>query len=351
MNATFGNATELIVAITALSKGLLKLVQLSLVGSILSNLLLVLGTAFFCGGLYNKTQTFSVISSQINGTLLMLAVMALIFPTILVSSGMTSSTSVLGMSRFVSLVLFAVYFAFLYFQLFTHRHLYEEEDMAEISSTKPLVKVSGTSPTTSTTSDTDSDVELNRTNSQMDDKLVKTVGGSSSSSSSSAEAVEGDEDVLGFYYSIGWLTAITLLIAVLSDALSSTIESAAEQVQIPTMFVAGIILPIVGNAAEHAGAVMFAVRGKLDLTLGVAVGSSTQIALMVMPLLVVIGWMIDQRLDLNVGQFEAFTLFLTVLMVTITIKDGTSNWLTGLCLVSAYFVVAAGFWVSLDVGL
>jgi Ca2+:H+ antiporter len=117
LNATFGNATELIVAISALSRGLYRLVQLSLLGSILSNMLLVLGCAFFFGGIYHKTQTYGTISSQINSTLLLLSTMAVLFPTILTNSGQESNLGELGLSRAVSFVLLAMYAAFIYFQV------------------------------------------------------------------------------------------------------------------------------------------------------------------------------------------------------------------------------------------
>lgn len=354
LNATFGNATELIVAITALSKGLFKLVQLSLVGSILSNMLLVLGSSFFFGGLYNKTQTFSIISSQINGTLLTLAVMAVLFPSLLITSGLTSERNLLGLSRFISLVLFGVYFAFLTFQLFTHRDLYEDGDEEEEEKVGLTLEESGNSD------HSDGDIELSMSivsslGLQNDNQILVAAEGGTIQKTNSSDMNFGkdeeEEDQLGFHYSIFWLFVITLLIAVLSDALSSTIENAATKVKIPTTFIAAVILPIVGNAAEHVGAVMFAAKGKLELTLGVAIGSSTQIALMVLPLLVLLGWMMDERLDLDIGLYESFTLFVTVLMVTITIKDGTSNWLTGFCLIMAYFVIGAGFYVKKDEGL
>lgn len=118
LNATFGNATELIVAISALSRGMYKLVQLSLLGSILSNLLLVLGCSFLFGGYYNKTQHFGTISSQINSTLLMLATMGILFPTILSHTNEESELGEIGYSRATSLILFLTYFAFLYFQVY-----------------------------------------------------------------------------------------------------------------------------------------------------------------------------------------------------------------------------------------
>lgn len=117
LNATFGNATELIVAVTALSKGLYRLVQLSLLGSILSNMLLVLGTAFMLGGSRYKTQNYGRISAQVNATLLMLAVMGVLFPTILSNSNYESNLGLLGLSRATALILFGIYFAFLYFQV------------------------------------------------------------------------------------------------------------------------------------------------------------------------------------------------------------------------------------------
>ncbi len=120
LNATFGNATELIVAITALSKGLFKLVQLSLLGSILSNMLLVLGMSFFFGGMRFKSQTFGKISSQVNSTLLMLSTMGILLPTVLYQSGEASDMSDNGFSRATSLVLFVIYFIFLYFQVNLH---------------------------------------------------------------------------------------------------------------------------------------------------------------------------------------------------------------------------------------
>lgn len=157
-------------------------------------------------------------------------------------------------------------------------------------------------------------------------------------------AEEEEEDLLGFNYGLVWLGVITIFISVLSDAISGSIQNAAESAKISGIFIAGIILPIVGNAAEHAGAVMFAMKGKLDLSLGVAIGSSTQIALCVLPLIVLIGWALGKDMDLNFGAYEASTMFLSVVAVTFAIKDGHSNWLLGVTLIAAYFVVSVGFY-------
>ena len=153
-----------------------------------------------------------------------------------------------------------------------------------------------------------------------------------------------EEDVLGMRNAIIWLGIITVLVALVSDAISATIENAAEGLGMSKVFIAAILLPIVGNAAEHAGAVMFAMKGKLDLSLGVAIGSSTQIALCVLPFMVLLGWMGGYDLSLDFGGFEAATLALSVISVTFAIKDGRSDWLLGLTLCVAYFIIALGFW-------
>lgn len=324
LNATFGNATELIVAITALSRGLYRLVQLSLLGSILSNLLLVLGTALLFGGLRNEIQYFGTISAQINSTLLMLSTMTIIFPTILKQSGNTTKLSELGLSRAVSLILFLLYFAFLYFQLKSHKHLYDE-------------------PTTAPPTPHTSTKEV-----QGQGNPLHSAEGVAEGGDSKEEEEEEDEDELGFWNAIIWLGVITVFISVLSDALSASIQDAADSLNISGVFISAIVLPIVGNAAEHAGAVMFAWKGKVDLALGVAIGSSTQVALCVLPFLVILGWVIDKDLDLDFGSFESSTLFVSVVAVTFAIKDGKSNWLLGLTLMVAYLIIAVAFWAHTD---
>lgn len=436
LNATFGNLTELIVAITALNRGLYRLVQLSLLGSVLSNMLLVLGTAFFCGGLYHKTQSFGTISSQMNATLLMLSTMGVLFPTVLTMSGEESSLGQLGFSRATSLILFLIYFAFIYFQLVSHKFLYEErpspdvdpddavDDAVESGKSKQSKKrdveeggrtsavESSLAATTAAAMAASSTVISPRSHpmgtpneeevdaathphgapfagkrpsltKQVSDRSYSSRGSSFSSSdgdisppigilgggvpsrpttpktileaekeTSDEDGDDGDddddddeeEDLLGFWNAMFWLGVMTVLIAVLSDAISGTIQDAADSAGISGIFIAAIVLPIVGNAAEHAGAVMFAMKGKLDLSLGVAIGSSTQIALCVLPLIVLIGWALDKDMDLNFGAYEGASLLLSVVSVTFAIKDGHSNWLLGATLIAAYFVISVGFW-------
>jgi Ca2+:H+ antiporter len=130
--------------------------------------------------------------------------------------------------------------------------------------------------------------------------------------------------------------------------LSSTIENACQSIGLSSIFVAAILLPIVGNAAEHASAVMFAVKGKLDLTLGVAIGSSTQIALLVIPFTVILGWIWNKDMSLNFGVFESSCLFASVFIVTVAMQNGSSNWLLGVTLMLAYVFVSVGFLTHID---
>jgi Ca2+:H+ antiporter len=155
---------------------------------------------------------------------------------------------------------------------------------------------------------------------------------------------DDEEDVLGLRNGLIWLGIITVATALVSDAVCATIQDATEKIGVSKVFTAAVILPIVGNACEHAGAVLFAVKGKLDLTLGIAIGSSTQIALCVLPLLVIIGWCGNYDLTMNFGAFEGGSLLMSVISVTFAIKDGNSNWLLGLTLISMYIVIAVGFW-------
>ncbi|XP_025884508.1 vacuolar cation/proton exchanger 5-like isoform X3 [Solanum lycopersicum] len=233
LNATFGNATELIISMYALKSGMIRVVQQSLLGSILSNTLLVLGCAFFGGGIVhsNKEQLFDKGTAGMNSGLLLMAVMCLLFPAVLhvTHTEVHFGKSELALSRFSSCIMLIAYGAYLLFQLTNQKNLYmpmaEEEDHID----------------------------------------------------GSADDEETPE--ISKWWSILWLSVMTLWIAVLSEYLVNTVEGASVAMNIPVAFISVVVLPIVGNAAEHAGAVMFACKDKLDISLGVAIGSSTQIAM------------------------------------------------------------------------
>ncbi|XP_040871298.1 vacuolar cation/proton exchanger 2 isoform X2 [Glycine max] len=247
------NATELIISIYALKSGMTCVVQLSLLGSILSNMLLVLGCAFLCGGIVNheKEQVFNKAATSVNSRLLLMAVMGILFPAVLhyTHSEVHVGKSELSLSRFSSCIMLVAYVAYLFFQLKSQRNLY---------------------------------VSVN--------------------------------------------------------------EGASMAWEIPVAFISVILLPLVGNATEHASAIMFAMKDKLDISLGVAIGSSTQISMFVIPFCVVIGWITGHPMDLNFQLFETAVLFLTVIVVAFMLQEGTANYFKGLMLILCYLIVATNFY-------
>ncbi|KAJ4730292.1 Vacuolar cation/proton exchanger [Melia azedarach] len=302
LNATFGNATELIISIFALKKGMMRVVQQSLLGSILSNMLLVLGCAFFCGGLVitKREQVFNKAVASVNSGLLLMAVMGLLFPAVLhaTHTELHFGKSELALSRFSSCIMLAAYAAYLYFQLKSQKKLRDQ---------------------------------INEDESQSE----------GSSDDEEAPEISKQESII-------WLFILTAWISILSGYLVDAIEGASTDLKIPVAFISVILLPIVGNAAEHAGAIMFAMRDKLDLSLGVAIGSSTQIAMFGVPFSVVVGWIMGRPMDLNFQLFETATLIITVLVVAFMLQEGTSNYFKGLMLVLCYVIVAASFFVHVD---
>ncbi|XP_065861862.1 vacuolar cation/proton exchanger 5-like [Euphorbia lathyris] len=306
LNATFGNATELIIAIYALKSHMIRVVQLSLLGSILSNMLLVLGCAFFCGGLvhHKKEQVFNKATAVVNSGLLLMAVMGLLFPAVLhyTHTEVHYGKSELALSRFSSCVMLVVYACYLFFQL------------------------RGQTDTYSPPSEEGTENEEGADNGDADDEIPE----------------------LSKWESIVWLGIMTSGISVLSEYLVDAIEGCSLAWDIPISFIGVILLPIVGNAAEHASAIMFAMKNKLDISLGVAIGSSTQISMFAIPFCVVVGWVMGQPMDLNFQLFETATLFITVLVVAFFLQEGTSNYFKGLMLILCYVIVAASFYVHED---
>ncbi|XP_010246067.1 PREDICTED: vacuolar cation/proton exchanger 3-like [Nelumbo nucifera] len=302
LNATFGNATEMIISIYALKHGMIRVVQQSLLGSILSNMLLVLGCAFFCGGFihHEKVQEFNKAAAVVNSGLLLMAVMGIMFPAVLhfTRTEVHFGRSELSLSRFSSCIMLVAYASYLFFQLKSQRNHYN------------LIGEEG-------------------------DRNEEDYG-------------EEDPPEISQWEAIGWLAVLTAWISILSGYLVDAIQGASESLNMPVAFISVILLPIVGNAAEHASAIMFAMKDKLDITLGVAIGSSTQISMFVIPFCVVVGWFMGRPMDLNFQLFETATLFITVLVVAFMLQEGTSNYFKGLMLILCYLIVAASFFVHVD---
>lgn len=289
LNATFGNVVELIVAVVALKSGEIRLVQTSMLGSILSNLLLVLGCAFVAGGYNRLQQSFNMTAAQTMSSLMMVSIVSLLIPAAFVFAVPGALTSdIVRISRQSSIILLLIYVLYLIFQLHTHRQFFEGDTQAVEEERRP-------------------DASFSR-----------------------AECIT-------------LLAIITLAVAVSADYLVASIDSLVEVTGISKTFVGMILLPIVGNAAEHVTAILMAIRNKLDLTMNVAVGSSMQIALFLLPFLVVLGWCLDQPMSLYFHGFETTIMFVSVLLANSLIQDGESNWLEGVMLIGTYTIIAMAF--------
>ncbi|KAJ7158812.1 Calcium/proton exchanger [Mycena filopes] len=335
LNATLGNAVELIVAIIALTKCQLHVVQSSLIGSILSNLLLVLGMCFFAGGIKYSEQGFGASATQLNSSLLTISVIAVLLPaafrfSVTNETDPDSLNDILKVSHGVALILLFIYAAYLFFQLYSHATLYTNDSGDVIKSTKypareRKAKANATGTDTTTTA-VSTDVEASPT-------------------PAVAEEVEEEEEVpqLSLYMTLGLLAVVTVVVAITAEWLVDSIDGLTDTGKISKEFVGIILLPIVGNAAEHVTAVSVSVKDKLTLSLGVAVGSSIQIALFVIPFIITLGWILGKPLTMLFDPFEAISLFLAVVTVNYVVQDGKSNWLEGMILMSLYIILATTF--------
>lgn len=287
LNATFGNAVELIIAILALQKGLVGVVQASITGSILGNILLVLGLSVLLGGIKYKTQNFNRTVAGTNAAMLTLSVVALLIPAAFVftSPANVAIKGVENLSHWVAIVLLVIYFLGLYFSLGTHSHLYD--------------------------------------------------------GSSHGEGVV--EPQLSMPKAIGLLLLATGLVALESEFLVGSIEAVTHQWGLSELFIGVILIPLIGNAAEHLTAVTVAMKNKMDLSLGIAVGSSLQIALLVAPILVLVGWAIGQPLTLHFNLFEIVAVGAAVAIANLIALDGESNWFEGAQLLGTYLILGLAF--------
>ncbi|KAF0686496.1 Aste57867_21683 [Aphanomyces stellatus] len=296
INATFGNAVEVIIAIFALRSGEIALVQSSLLGSILSNLLLVLGCCFMAGGVTQKESKFNEVGASANSSLLMVSAFAMLVPsyyqyTTFTEKPVTDAT-VLSLSHITAIFLLLMYGQLLYFQMKTHAHLYEGVEQEDEDD------------------DDDDDGRMSLTSGLV---------------------------VLGL---------ATLIVSILSEFLVASINGFVESVHVSKSFVGIIILPIVGNAVEHLTAVRVALKQRMELALGVAVGSATQISLFVVPVSVLAGWAMGQPMTLAFPTFEAVTYVTSVVIVYAIIVDGKSHWLEGSMLLTLYALIAVSLlWI------
>ena len=296
LNATFGNAAEMIIALLLIYRAYqetdaevemfyVHLVQASLIGSILGNLLLVMGLAFVWGGIHYTEQKFSETQVSSNGSLLLLAMIVLVVPSVFnyTVGGEQGAEGVANLSHIAALVLLLMYGLFLFFQFRTHVELF------------------------------------------------------------ATETHDHEEPEMSQRDAIILLVAATVLVSWMAEILVHSVEAAAEEVGLPHLFIGVILLPLFGNAAEHFTAVSVAAKDKMDLSFAISMGSSTQIAVFVAPLMVLISWILKVPLTFNFGMLETVSAFLAVLIVNIIASDGKSNWLEGAMLLGAYAVLGAAF--------
>ena len=296
LNATFGNAAELIIAVLLILEAsrvadpetqsfFIHLVQASLIGSILGNLLLVMGLAFVWGGIHHSEQKYSETQVSSNGSLLLLSMIVLVIPTVFHSSvGEEGGDSrLLDLSHIAAGILLLVYGLFLLFQFRTHVHLFATDG----------------------------------------------------SHHEEPEMTQRDSIIL--------LVVATVLVSWMAEILVHSVEYAAEDFGLPHLFIGVILLPLFGNAAEHFTAVTVAGKDKMDLSFAISMGSSTQIAVFIAPLMVIVAWALGVPLTFEFGILETVSAFLAVLIVNSIAADGKSNWLEGAMLLSSYAVLAAAF--------
>ena len=299
MNATFGNAAELIIALMALHKGLYDVVKASLTGSIIGNVLLVLGASLLAGGMKRERQTFDRSAAAVGSTLLALAAIGLVVPAIFHATAesaihkaeLTPSRAAAlerGLSLEIAIVLFLAYLASLYFSLRTHKHLYAgQHHGAEDAHATPA---------------------------------------------SSRRAL-----IL--------LLVATAFVAWMSEILVGTVEAASHSLGLTEVFVGVIVVAIIGNAAEHSSAILVAIRNQMDLSLHIAIGSSIQIALFIAPVLVFVSYFMPHGpMDLVFTPFEVLAVGIAVVVVNFVAQDGESNWLEGVLMLAVYAVLGMAFY-------
>jgi Ca2+:H+ antiporter len=290
VNATFGNVTELIIAIFLILEDKIEIVKASLTGSILGNLLLVLGVSFLLGGLRHEEQRYNANAASVHASSLVLAVVGLLMPALFALSTDTASRVQREVvSGTVAAVLILLYVAALVFTLVTHEHLFH-------------------TPT------------------------------------------DEEEPTWSRRRAIGLLLLATAFVALESEFLVGSLDPAIESLGLSELFVGLILIPIIGNAAEHSSAVLFALRDKVDITLEIAIGSSTQIALFVAPVLVFISLAVGHPMDFVFSTFEVAAVGLSALLVSLIANDGRSNWLEGAQLVAAYVIMAISFFFVQELG-
>jgi Ca2+:H+ antiporter len=295
VNALFGNATALIIALTALRQGLVDIVEASITGSILSALLLLLGLAMLAGGLRYKEQEFKPILVEVNGSSMTLAAIAIALPTMVINtSNIVDAIAIRNLSLVVSVILIVVYGLTLLFSLKTHSYLY--------------------------------DIGL------ADEEMF--------SESESNEKTNWSK--LGFWIAV--LLASTIAVGYESDLFVGVIESQTHRFGLTPLFTGVILLPLISDVAGYVIMVRLALKNKMNLAVSTATGDSLLVALFVAPILILVGQAIGQPIDLNFNAFEVISLVIAVTVTNLITFGGRSNWLDGTLLLATYLILGVAFY-------
>jgi Ca2+:H+ antiporter len=292
LNATFGNAAELIIALMALQKGLFDVVKASVTGSIIGNILLVFGLSALCGGLRHPLQKFNRTAAQMGSTLLALAGVALVLPAVFHwIAGAKGAAHEQDLSFEIAIVLFLTYVGSLVFTLKTHTHLYlgaaGEGEVPEVA-------------------------ELHTWS--RGKSLIILIGA-------------------------------TALVAVMSEFLVGAVEQASHTLGLTEVFVGVVLVAIIGNAAEHSSAVLMAMKNKMDLAINIAVGSSLQVALFIAPVLVFASYfMAPTAMNLIFTPMEVVAVTVSCAVMALIAQDGESNWMEGILLLAVYAILGLTFY-------
>ncbi len=316
LNATFGNAAELILALMALHHGLDDVVKASLTGSIIGNILLVLGASFVAGGIRHKVQRFNAGAARTYATMLTLGAISLVVPAAFhYLGGSAVAVHEQDLSTGIAVVLIVIYALGLWFSLVTHRFLF----------TGPAA-------------------------------AAARVGAAGPGAPVAAESASEDEEKDGHgcwsaRKAVAVLVLVTALVAWMSEILVGSVEQTAHALGWSNVFIGIVVLAIIGNAAEHSTAIMVALKDRMDLAIGVAVGSSIQIALFVCPVLVLASYFLAPHpLNLVFTPAEVLAVVVAVVAANQVTSDGESNWLEGVQLLSVYIILAVVFYYLPDLG-
>ncbi|URJ58571.3 calcium/proton exchanger [Paenibacillus polymyxa] len=292
LNATFGNAAELIIAIFLVKEGLYDMVKASLTGSIIGNLLLVLGASLFAGGLKYKVQNFNISLAGLSGSLMIVAVIALFVPAVFLNTHVITDSESDTLSLIVAGTLIIAYIAWLIFSMITHK-----DYLADVTE-------------------------------QKDEELP-----------------HEHAPVWSRNKSIAYLVLATVMVAFVSEWLVGTLEVFTTQFGLSELFVGAFLVAIIGNAAEHSAAILLAMKNKIGASVEIAVGSSLQIALFVAPVLIFVSYFMGNTMNIVFTTIELVAIAVAVFIAKSITQDGSTNWYEGLMLLVVYVLLGVSFFL------